>query len=52
MSKYKFYSKSDPNKEAITIIEAPDLDAAVTTCSTIKNLTIDDFLKLFKVEEV
>ena len=47
--KYKFYSISDKNKEAIDKIEARDYKEALIHFTENKKLSITEFLKLYKV---
>jgi len=51
MSTFIYYRNNDPNKEPYGKFEAIDLEDAVLIASHIKNMSIDEFLKLFKVEE-
>ena len=47
---YYYYHKNDPKKEPIGKIEADNLEEALLKASHIKQLKIDDFLDVFKVE--
>jgi len=49
-SKYFYYHKNDSNKEPIGKIEANNLEEALLKAAQIKQLKIDDFLDVFKVE--
>jgi hypothetical protein len=51
MKQYMYYNKSDKNKEPQGKFEAIDLDDAVLIAAHIKQMSIDDFLNVFKVEE-
>jgi hypothetical protein len=51
MKKYIYYNKYDSSKEPQGKIEAIDLDDAILIASHIKDINIDDFLKLFEVKE-
>lgn len=51
MNLYIYYSKNDPNKEPYGKFEAIDLDDAILIASHIKQMAIDNFLKIFEVEE-
>ena len=47
--KYKFYSKSDKNKEAIGKVEARGYKEALNHFSEKKKLSIAEFSKLYEV---
>ena len=47
--KYKFYSKSDKNKEAIGTVEAKDFKEAVQYFANLKRLTLEQFNDIYKV---
>jgi hypothetical protein len=51
MSLYIYYHKNDPKKEPYGKFEAISLEDAVLIASHIKDMSIDDFLKIFEVEE-
>jgi hypothetical protein len=51
MKQYMYYNKSDKNKEPQGKFEAIDLDDAVLIAAHIKQMSIGDFLNVFKVEE-
>jgi hypothetical protein len=51
MEKYIFYIKSDIKKEIIGITEAKNKNSAIKYFSLIKKLDVDEFKKLFEVEE-
>jgi hypothetical protein len=49
-TKYYYYHKNDPKKEPIGKIEADNLEEALLKAAHIKQLKIDNFLDVFKVE--
>ena len=51
MSLYIYYKKNDPNKEPYGKFEAVDLEDAVLIASHVKDMSIDDFLNIFEIEE-
>jgi hypothetical protein len=51
MSLYIYYNKHDKTKEPQGKFEATDLEEAIIKASRIKNMNIQDFLTVFKVEE-
>ena len=51
MKTYIYYNKSDSSKEPQGKFEAIDLDDAILTAAHIKQMSIDDFLNVFKIEE-
>jgi len=51
MSLYIYYNKHDKTKEPQGKFEAIDLEDAILVASHIKNMNIQDFLTVFKVEE-
>ena len=51
MKKWYFYSKRDKKKEAIGLCEAINIDDALENFSVGKSLDVDEFLKLFEIEE-
>ena len=51
MKQYIYYNKSDKNKESQGKFEAIDLEDAVLIASHIKQMSIDNFLTVFNVEE-
>ena len=51
MKQYIYYNKSDKNKEPQGKFEAIDLEDAVLIASHIKQMSIDNFLTVFNVEE-
>lgn len=46
---YFFYSKSDKNKEPINIVEATSIGEALTYFAKVKNMSEDDFCKIYVV---
>jgi hypothetical protein len=51
MNLYIYYNKNDKTKEPHGKFEAIDLEDAILVASHIKNMNIQDFLTVFKVEE-
>ena len=51
MKKFKCYNSSDSNQEAIAVVEAKDIDAAVNYFAAQKKLEVVDFLRIFSVGE-
>jgi hypothetical protein len=51
MSRYIYYNKNDQTKEPHGKLEAINLEDAILLASHIKEMEIEDFLKLFEVEE-
>lgn len=51
MKRYIYYSKSDSTKEPQGKFEAIDLEDAILIASHVKDMNIQDFLTVFKVEE-
>ena len=51
MNLYVYYQKNDPNKEPYGKFEAISQEDAVVIAAHIKQMTIDQFLVLFRVEE-
>lgn len=51
MKKYIFYSKTSKTKEPLGKVEANGIGEAMVIFSTIKNLEIGEFKKLFNVEK-
>ena len=50
METYIYYHKNNKDKEPIGKIEANNLEEALLKAAHIKQLKIDDFLDVFKVE--
>jgi hypothetical protein len=48
---YIYYQKNDPKKEPYGKFEAVDLEDAILIATHIKQMGVDEFLKIFKVEE-
>ena len=51
MSLYIYYRKNDPKKEPYGKLEAINLEDAILIASHVKEMSIDDFLNIFEVEE-
>jgi len=51
MNSYIYYQKNDPNKEPYGKFEAINLEDAILIAAHIKQMPIDEFLKIFEVEE-
>ncbi len=51
MNKYKYFFKSDPNKEAIGVVKAKNETQAFLKAAKKKQLPIDNFQELFLIEE-
>ena len=49
---YYFFSINDSKKEKLGIVQADSIEGAYMVASRVKNLPLDEFKKLFKVEEV
>ena len=49
MHKYKFYYLRDKSKEAMYIFDAPNIEEAYIIASNIKQLSVEEFKKLFGV---
>ncbi len=52
MAGYKFYIKKDKTKEAITAWPASSKEAAIANFANMKNMTVENFMKIFEVEEI
>jgi hypothetical protein len=52
MSLFIYYNKHDKTKEPHGKFEAIDLEDAILVASHIKDMNLQDFLKVFKVEQV
>lgn len=52
MKKYRYYSVKDPNKETIGLISAFNYYQALDLACIRKQLTEDQFLKIFNLETV
>lgn len=51
MKNFVYYNKHDLSKEPIGKFEAIDLDDAILIASHIKQLSVEEFLKIFIVKE-
>lgn len=51
MKQYIYYNKRDSSKEPHGKFEAINLDDAILIAAHIKQMSIDDFLNVFNVEE-
>lgn len=51
MKAFIYYRKNDPKKEPYGKLEAVDLEDAILIASHVKDMSIDDFLNIFEVEE-
>jgi hypothetical protein len=51
MSQFIYYHKNDPNKEPYGKFEAISLEDAILIAAHIKQMPVDEFLKIFKIEE-
>jgi len=49
MHKYKFYYLRDKSKETIHVFDAPNIEEAYVIASQIKQLSVEEFKKLFGV---
>jgi hypothetical protein len=52
MKNYKYYSINDISKESIGVVSANDEEEAYSLASNRKNLRVESFKKIFKVEEL
>ena len=52
MNGYRFFSKHDPDKETIMAWPSSSLEEAVERFAEIKRLPVEDFTKLFEVEQL
>ena len=52
MKNFIYYNKFDSTREAINRIPAEDFDDAILIASQIKQLSIEEFSKLFSIEEI
>jgi hypothetical protein len=52
MKKYKLYYLNDSKEEAISKTTALSLQKAISFFSQVKKLTLEDFLKIFRVKEI
>ena len=51
MNKYKYFFQKDKSKEAIGKVTARNLEEAYIKASKIKDLTLESFKWVFKIEE-
>ena len=51
MNLFIYYRKNDPKKEPYGKLEAINLEDAILIASHVKEMSKDDFLKIFEVEE-
>jgi len=51
MNSYIYYRKNDPKKEPYGKFEAVNLEDAILIAAHVKDMSIKDFLNIFKVEE-
>lgn len=51
MSLYIYYRKNDPKKEPYGKFEAVNLEDAILIAAHVKDMSVEDFKKIFKVEE-
>jgi hypothetical protein len=51
MKRFIYYNILDPKKEPISKLQAINLEDAILLASHIKQMPVDDFLNVFKVEE-
>ncbi len=49
MHKYKFYYLRDKSKETIHVFDAPNIEEAYIIASQIKQLSVEEFKKVFGV---
>lgn len=52
MKKFKYYYKSDSNKESVGRINAGSLNEAIHISAKKKKLSLKKFLIIFEVEEI
>ena len=52
MREFILYSTNDPKKEAIHKIKASSFPEAISIFCEMKQLSLSDFLQLFKVKEI
>jgi hypothetical protein len=52
MKKYKLYYLNDSKEEAISKTTALSLQKAISFFSQVKKLSLEDFLKIFRVKEI
>ena len=49
--KFLFYGKDDTKKEAISSVHASDIVEATSIFAAVKRLSVEQFLKIYKVKE-
>ena len=52
MNKYKYYSRTSKNKEAMGVVEAKSKEFAAIKASNMKGLPINVFTMLFEMEKM
>ena len=52
MNKYKYFFKSDLNRESIGIVKAASEEKAYIKASRKKQLSLSQFISLFGIEEI
>lgn len=52
MKQFKYFNIKDSHKEQIGIVQSHSLDEAYIKASKIKNLNLEEFKKIFSIEEV
>ena len=52
MQKYRFYGKADSTQESIKTYTASSLIEAVEYFATLKDLSVEKFLKVYELEEL
>ena len=52
MKTFAYFSKLDINKESYGKVQADDEEEATIQAALIKQMSIDDFLNIFEVEEI
>ena len=50
--KYRFFSVNDKNRETVGTVTSDTLEEAYLAASKMKNLSLESFKKLFKVEKI
>ena len=50
--KYRFFSVNDKNHETVGTVTSDTLEEAYLAASKMKNLSLESFKKLFKVEKI
>ena len=52
MNKYKYFFKSDLNRESIGVVKAKNEDKAYLKAANKKQLSLPQFISLFGIEEI